>query len=216
MTDTKNRLMTAALTAVCEVGIAGVSARTIAANAEVNQALIFYHFGTVDELIEQATQRSVDERVADYRAAFSSVRTLPELLSLGRELQQRERGLGNVALMAQLMAGAQRNETLARACRYAMSAWNAEIEDVVARTLAASPLSEIADIPGVARVISAAFIGLELYDGVDPAGAAAALDALERVSVLIDVVDDLGAVARRSLRAKVRKRGAKRGQTPPG
>ena len=59
---------------------------------------------------------------------------------------------------------------------------------------------------GLARAVSAAFIGLELYEGVDPDGATTALDALDGLAVLIDVVDDLGPVARKALRAKVRRR----------
>ena len=57
---------------------------------------------------------------------------------------------------------------------------------------------------GLARAISSAFIGLELYQGVDPAGAHDAFDALERLAVLIEVVEDLGPLARRTLRARLR------------
>ena len=203
---TKDRLLVSAAETLRDHGIAGLSARTIAAAADVNQALIFYHFGTVDDLVDAACRRATDQRVEFYRSYFAGVTTLPELLRLGRELHEREREMGNVAMMAQLMAGAQRNATLARAGQYAMAAWSAEIETVVARCLAGSPLAEIADVAGLARAVSAAFIGLELYEGVDPDGATTALDALDGLAVLIDVVDDLGPVARKALRAKVRRR----------
>jgi len=203
---TKDRLLAAAAETLSDHGIAGLSARTIAAAADVNQALIFYHFGTVDDLVDAACRQATDQRVEFYRAYFADVTTLPDLLRLGRELHEREREMGNVAMMAQLMAGAQRNATLARAGQYAMAAWSAEIETVVARCLAGSPLAEIADVAGLARAVSAAFIGLELYEGVDPQGATTALDALDGLAVLIDVVDDLGPVARKALRAKVRRR----------
>ena len=86
-----------------------------------------------------------------------------------------------------------------------MSRWNAEIELTVRRLLKGSPLADLADPAGLARAISAAFIGLELYEGADPAGAGAALDALEQLGVLIEVVDDLGAVARRAMRTRLRR-----------
>ena len=70
--------------------------------------------------------------------------------------------------MAQLMAGAQRDEVLARAARYAMDLWRQEVETVVRRVLEPSPLADVVDPAGLARAISAAFIGLELYEGVDP------------------------------------------------
>ncbi|HEV7628954.1 MAG TPA: TetR family transcriptional regulator, partial [Streptomyces sp.] len=43
--DTRTKLLAGALRTVTEQGIAKTSARTIAAAAGVNQALVFYHFG---------------------------------------------------------------------------------------------------------------------------------------------------------------------------
>ena len=55
---------------------------------------------------------------------------------------------------------------LARSAQYAMSAWTREITLVLDRVLATSPVADLIDTAGLAHVISAAFIGLELYDGV--------------------------------------------------
>jgi hypothetical protein len=77
---------------------------------------------------------------------------------------------------------------------------------VLDRVLIGTPLSGLADVPGLARAIAAAFIGLELFEGVDPIGANAALDALDQLGALTEVVDELGPVARRALRAKLRRR----------
>jgi AcrR family transcriptional regulator len=204
MSDTRAKLLEAAADTVRERGAAGASARVIAGRAGVNQALIFYHFGTVSELVDAACRRAVDEAAAHYREQFARVTSLPGLLQVGRELHQRERAIGNVAMMAQLMSGGGNDPVLAVAARYAMSVWVAEIEPVVARVLRDSPLAEIVDSAGVARALSASFIGLELYEGVDAAGAEQALDALERLGVLVEVVNDLGPIARRALRAKLR------------
>jgi AcrR family transcriptional regulator len=202
---TRAKLLTAAAQTLREDGMAGLSARGIAGRAKVNQALVFYHFGSVGELVDAACRQAVDDSADFYREQFATVSSLGELLTVGRELHERERATGNVAMMAQLMSGAQRDETLAGAARYAMSRWNLEIETVVRRVLRGSPLATIADPAGVARAISAGFIGLELYDGIDADGAAQALDSLEQLGILVDVMNDLGPVARRALRAKVRK-----------
>ena len=116
--------------------------------------------------------------------------------------------------MAQLMAGAQRDEVLARAARHAMDLWRQQVEAVVRRVLEPTPLAEVVDPDGLARAISAAFIGLELYEGVDPDGARSALAALEQLGMLIEVVDDLGPVARRAVRARLRRGG--KGQSTAG
>jgi AcrR family transcriptional regulator len=203
MNSTPAKLLAAAADTLREDGAAGVSARSIAGRAGVNQALIFYHFKTVSELVEAACRHAVDEAAGRYREAFAAVTSLPGLLAVGRELHLRERTTGNVAMMAQLMSAAGNDPVLAGAARYAMGVWTAEIESVVERVLRGSPLAEIADSAGLARAVSASFIGLELYEGVDADGAAHALDSLERLGVLVEVVNDLGPIARRALRAKI-------------
>jgi AcrR family transcriptional regulator len=204
MNPTRAKLLEAAVTSLREDGIARVSARVIANRAGVNQALVFYHFGTLTELVVAAVHQAVDESADFYRAQLASVTSLRDLLALGRDLHERERDLGNVAMMAQLMSGAQQDDALAAAARYAMRRWTSEIEIVVTRVLRTSPIAELIDAGGFARAVTAGFIGLELYEGVDPEGAAAALDALERLGVLVDVVDDLGPIARRAMQAKLR------------
>jgi hypothetical protein len=47
---------------------------------------------------------------------------------------------------------------------------------------------------------------------VDPRAASAALDALDQLSVLVDVFDELGPAARRALAARTRK--VRRTRTP--
>lgn len=204
MNDTKSQLIRAALTTVREDGLAAASARTIAARAQVNQALIFYHFDTVTQLIEAASNAAVEESVRHYRDAFSGVGSLSELLQVGRELHEREATNGNVALMAQLMAGAQHDAVLARATQHAMATWTHQIEDVLRRVLAASPAADLLDVEGLAQLISAGFVGLELYDGIDASGATRALSTLEDLGLLIEVLDDSGPVATRALRSKIR------------
>jgi AcrR family transcriptional regulator len=199
----------AAAESLREDGMAGLSARVIAARAGVNQALVFYHFGTLNELIDAAVRLAVDESADSYREQLAAVDSLRELLTLGRALHEHERERGNVAMMAQLMAGAQRDPALAAAARYALQRWNTEIEVVIRRVLGSSPLGALTDLSGLTRVVSAGFIGLELYDGVDPAGAAAALDALQDLAAVVEAMDDLGPVGQRALRATLRRMSAR-------
>jgi AcrR family transcriptional regulator len=205
MSDTKQRLLAGALTAIRQHGIAGVSARTIAAAAGVNQALVFYHFGSVDELLAAACEVSTAQRVRSYSARFAAVRSLRELLDVGRALHEQESSLGHVSVLAQLLAGAQSDRRLAAPTAASLQLWIDELESVLHRLLAGSPFAEIADIPGLARALSAAFVGLELYEGVDAAGAVRAMAALEQLAVLVEVVDELGPVSRRALQAKIKR-----------
>ena len=111
-----------------------------------------------------------------------------------------------MAVLAQMLAGAQSDQRLAEPTASALRLWTAEIETVLRRLLRDSPLAPVTDPAGLARAISAAFVGLELFEGVDSAGARDAFDALERLAALVEVVDDLGPLARAALRAKLRPR----------
>jgi AcrR family transcriptional regulator len=203
--DTRQRLIDGTLEAIRRHGIAGTSARTIAAAAGVNQALVFYHFGTVHQLLKEASLACARARVEAFQGRLDAVTSLRELLAVGRELHAEERTLGNVAVLAQMLAGAQTDPQLAEATGAALRLWFAPVERALARVLAGSPLAELLDAAGLARAASAAFIGLELFEGVDPDGAHAALGAVERLAVLAEVVDDLGPVASRAFRAKLRR-----------
>lgn len=52
--STKGRIMDAAIETLKSEGITGTSARAIAHRGDFNQALIFYHFGSVNNLLIQA------------------------------------------------------------------------------------------------------------------------------------------------------------------
>ncbi|MEU4625757.1 TetR/AcrR family transcriptional regulator [Actinoplanes sp. NPDC023801] len=209
-------MLDGALAALREHGVTGVSARTIAAAAGVNQALVFYHYGSVDELLGTACLDATRQRVNLYASRFAAVGSLGELLQIGRELHAAELAAGNVSVLAQMLAAAQSGDRLAGPVAASLQLWIDEIEVALARIMRGSPVAEVADLPGLARAVAAAFVGLELYEGVDAEGAASALAALDQLAVLVEVVDDLGPLARRALRARIRSHLKEDGREPAG
>lgn len=203
--DTRQRLLAGTISTLRDKGIAGISARSIAAAAGVNQALVFYHFGTVEELVIAACQGETQVQVSQYADQLAGVTSLRELLTVGQALHEKERAAGNTQVLAQVLAGAQTSPTLAEAARQALGLWVAEIEQTLQRVLADSPIKAALDIPGLARAVSAAFIGLELYEAADPEATRHAMAALAQVAVLTDVLEDLGPVARAALRNRLRR-----------
>ncbi|MFE9095295.1 TetR/AcrR family transcriptional regulator [Streptomyces sp. NPDC007264] len=202
---TKAKLLEGALRTLTEQGIARTSARTIAAAAGVNQALVFYHFGSVDELLAAACRYGTEQRVARYRDRLDRIGSLAELLAFGREMHEEEKAAGQVAVLGQLLAGAQTHPRLASAAAAGIELWIAEIEQVLVRALAATPLAGFADAGGLARAVSASFVGIELYEGVDAQGARSALGALDQLASLVTALDDLGPVAGRAVRHALRR-----------
>jgi AcrR family transcriptional regulator len=209
----KAKLLAATADIVREGGLAAVSARTIAARAQVSQALVFYHFDTVAALLEASCRQAVDDSVGSYREELASVSSMASLLTLGRVIHERELASGNVVMMAQLMAGAQTDPTLAGIAGYAMNTWNQVLTPVVQRIFAGHPLADLLDPAGLTRLISAGFIGLELYERVAPEDAELAQVTLQALAVLAEVVDGLGVVARSAVNAKLRS--ARRKGTVP-
>ncbi|ANS68025.1 TetR-family transcriptional regulator [Streptomyces lincolnensis] len=205
--ETKAKLLEGALRTLTEQGIAKTSARTVAATAGVNQALVFYHFGSVDELLVAACHYGAERAVAPYRERFAEVTSLSELLTVGRQIHEEERAGGHVALLGQLLAGAQTHDTLGPATAAGLHLWISEIEKVLTRVLADTPFGEFTDPAGLARAVAASFVGIELYEGVDAAGATAALDALEQLGALVAALEDLGPVAQRAVRHHLRRTG---------
>ncbi|WP_367320732.1 TetR/AcrR family transcriptional regulator [Streptomyces sp. HUAS ZL42] len=205
--ETKTKLLEGALRTLTEQGIAKTSARTIATAAGVNQALVFYHFGSVDELLAAACRYGAERTVSRYRARFDEVTSLSELLVVGRQIHEQERAGGHVALLGQLLAGAQTHATLGPATAAGLELWIAEIEKVLSRVLATTPFGEFTDPSGLARAVAASFVGIELYEGVDAAGAGAALDALEQLGALVAALEELGPVAQRAVRHRLRRTG---------
>jgi AcrR family transcriptional regulator len=200
---TRARLLQAAADVVREQGIAAASARSVAARADVNQALIFYHFGSVPALLRDACNDALDRTIESYREAFDRVTSLPQLLDLWRDLRRRELANGNVAMMGQLMAAGARDPLIGEAAKYGMDRWTEALQTVLARLLNGSVLADATDAGSLARLVSASFVGIVLYESIDDGGAAEAADALERVGVLLDAAADLGPVTRRLVRAKI-------------
>ena len=203
--DTRSRLLEGALETLRAHGIAGASARSIAATAGVNQALVFYHFGTVDELLTAAVRHGAQQQVSVYRDRFASITSLRELLDLGRSLRADERAAGNLAVLAQMLAGAQTDPRLRPATAAGLALWVAEIETVLHRILGSTPIAGFTDIGGLGRAIATAFIGLELYDGVDTDGADRAMNALEQLATLTTMLEDAGPPARKTIKRRARK-----------
>lgn len=203
--ETKTKLLEGALRTLVDQGIAKTSARTIASAAGVNQALVFYHFGSVDELLAAACRYGAEQAVSRYRPRFDEVGSLSELLVVGRQIHEEERSGGHVALLGQLLAGAQTHPSLAAATAAGLESWITEIEKVLRRVLAGTPFEEFTDPAGLAKAVAASFVGIELYEGVDMPGATAALDALEQLGVLVAALEELGPVAQRAVRHHLRR-----------
>ena len=83
---TRDRIIDAVLRTVRDEGLVGTSVRQIARTGGFNQALIFYHFGSVDELLLAALERANERRIACFRERLEAVRSLSDLVRVAGPL----------------------------------------------------------------------------------------------------------------------------------
>ena len=194
--DTRSRILAAALEALRENGIAGISARNIARHGGFNQALIFYHFGSVEGLLMAVARSESERRTALYAPALRGVGSLSELVAVARYLHEEEFKSGTVAALTQMLAGASRSEELARGVWDALEPWTALVGETIERLLADTPYAGILPARDLTSAVAALFLGIELLTGLAPGGDADATAAgggtlfttMESFAGLIDAV----------------------------
>ena len=164
---TRERIIDAALETLEEDGFAEASARTIAARGGFNQALIFYHFGSVEGLLFEAFSRRSDEQVERYRAAAADVSSLSDLVGIARRLHSEDMASGHVTAVVQLMAAATHADR-GRALLDRFDGWIGIVEDALRRAAAATPVASVVPYREGAYAIAAMFLGIELLARLDP------------------------------------------------
>jgi AcrR family transcriptional regulator len=143
--STAQTIVDAALAALKTEGFAGSTTRAIARVGGFNQALIFYHHGSLEALLLAALDRTSEERLARYREAVAGVETLDQLVPVMAELYQEDRESGHMRIVAQMVSGSINRPTLAREVLARMEPWVEFAEETLARVLPPGlPAAELA------------------------------------------------------------------------
>ncbi|MGW1372989.1 TetR/AcrR family transcriptional regulator [Streptomyces sp. NPDC002446] len=165
--DTKGRLIEAATTVLKSQGYAGTSARTIAKEAGVNSALVFYHFGGVDQLLLAALDRSSAERMAQHSATVAEVRTLEELADAATRIYRDDLDGGHITLFSELVAAAVAKPELREPVSQRAEPWLAFIEATLDRVLGGTPLARLTPPRDLANAAITFYLGVNLFTVLD-------------------------------------------------
>lgn len=166
--STREKIMHAAYETLKKEGIKNTSARAIAREGDFNQALIFYHFGGVNQLLAAAAKEVSRRQVEKYRERIVGVTDLGELVRVAAELHAEDIDDGSVAVVTQLMAAAAFDEELGPQIMDTFRPWIDLVATALDRAFEASPLKPFMPISDMAVGISALFLGLALMDKLDP------------------------------------------------
>ncbi|MFJ9898236.1 TetR/AcrR family transcriptional regulator [Streptomyces sp. NPDC091280] len=165
--ETRAALVAGAVTALREKGYAGASAREIARNAGCNQSLVFYHFGTVVDLLLAALDHVSDERSLRYREAVERSGSLGELIHTARTVFDEDLDKGYVTVLVEMIAGAQSTPGLGAEVAARIGPWRDFTTDVAQDVLSASPLALLLPAREVAHTVVALYLGLEMLASLD-------------------------------------------------
>ncbi len=158
---TKAVILDAALRTLRDEGIADTSARAIARAGDFNQALIFYHFGSVDDALAAAFEQLLQEQHDKYSSALASVRSEADLDAALEQLFSQDLSAGITTTIAQGFAGATHRPHMGPRLRSAVSRWLQVIEQASVRA-GKSPEDATR---AVTRFLSV-YIGYEILNGL--------------------------------------------------
>jgi AcrR family transcriptional regulator len=162
LTGTKLRLAEAALQSLKTVGFAGCSARTIAHIGGFNQALIFYHFGSVQKLLLAAFDLISERRMQEYGPQLAAAGSAAQLAALARRIYDDDLERGYVTALGEMVAGGVSEPVLGAAVAARIEPWIGLVRLKLEQLLDGSGLLELLPADDVAFGIVAAYFGLDM------------------------------------------------------
>ncbi len=185
---TRAALRAATVRLVGREGLRAATARAIATEAGVNQALVFYHFDGVEGLLREAFDEGTRAMIDTYAAALGAATSIADLHAIGVAMSQAAREDGSAALLAQVIAAAHTDPEQARLLGHSLRLWHEAVADAVRRLLAERGVVRDVDIDATTAAIAAAAIGMITLDTLDPAPLGQTLPSVGRLAQLSDRV----------------------------
>jgi AcrR family transcriptional regulator len=167
LTGTKLQIAQATLDTLKQKGFAGASAREIASTGGFNQALIFYHFGSVQNAMLAALDLVSARRMTAYGQAFEEARTLPELASLARRIYAEDLENGYVTVLGEMVAGGVSDVGLGGEVVARLQPWIDLVADKLREVLAGSLLESMIPAGDVAFAIVALYLGVDMLSHLE-------------------------------------------------
>ena len=174
-------------------GFAGASAREIARRAGCNQGLVFYHFGSVANLLLAALDEVSETRRVRYQAAVDRANGVGELVDAAAAIFEEDLDAGHMAVLAEMIAGASSTPGLAHRGRGADRPVAPVRRGGVARRVwTRTPLAAVVEPDVAAHAVVALYLGLELLAHLD-GDRSPALALFDRARQLAAVFETFGA-----------------------
>ncbi len=165
--STKDRIIEAAFATLKEEGFAGTSARAIARRGGFNQALIFYHFGTLNDLLLATLDKTSAERMSRYRDSMGEALSVDEKIQTATRLYREDLGSGHITVISEMVAGSLSRPDLGPEVVARMEPWIAFTEGVIGDLLAGSIFESAVNPRTLAFAVVALYLGVDLLSHLD-------------------------------------------------
>jgi AcrR family transcriptional regulator len=130
---TKNRIVEAAINTLKREGYAGTSARAIAAAGGFSQAAIFYHFGTIHDLLLTALDAVSADRMRRYREAMQTVGDVSDLLTVAKRVFAEDIAAGDTHVLVEMTVAASTDAELGPRIIDRIEPWITLTEEAIRR-----------------------------------------------------------------------------------
>jgi AcrR family transcriptional regulator len=186
--ETRRRLVSAAVAVLRHEGFSAATARNIADRAGCNQALVFYHFGSVMNLLLAALDEVSAQRRERYSGALAEVRRPSELVELAARVFREDLDTGDANLLVEMIAGASSTPGLGAEVKARVVPWSDFAAQAVDSVVEDSPFAAVVSGKEIAHAFVALYLGLELLSHLD-GDRAPALMLFERTRQLAAIAD---------------------------
>jgi AcrR family transcriptional regulator len=164
---TRQALIDATIQTLREEGFSGASARAIADRASLNQGLVFYHFGSVVDLLLAALDEVSRIRMEKYSAEMAKVSSPTELLGLATQIFQDDLDTGYVTVLVELISGGASTPGLGAEIALRINPWFTFAQDALDQTFGGTPVASLLPSSDVAYMLVALYLGLEMLTHLD-------------------------------------------------
>jgi AcrR family transcriptional regulator len=164
---TRRQILSAALETLKEEGFAAATSRAIARRGGFNQALLFYHFGSLEGLLLAALDETSEERLERYREAVDNAESVDQLLAALARLYAEDRERGHMTVVAQMVAGSAARPELKAALVERMEPWLTLCEQAIEKGFRWLGLPELVPRRELAYAFVTFYLGVNLMTHLD-------------------------------------------------
>lgn len=165
--ETRRVLVDAAIATLKREGFVGASARAIAEEADSNQGLIFYHFGSVANLLLAALDSVSSDRLEQYSTMVAAAGSPGDLVDVAADIFQNDLDAGYMSVLAEMIAGASSTPDLSREVATYIAPWREFAQTAIERSVSGTDLGPLLPAADLAYAVVALYLGLEMLSHLD-------------------------------------------------